>query len=61
MTRRVEEIDIIRGIAISLVILGHAIIVFPVNLHEIAWCKRLHDLIYSFHMQLFFIISGWCF
>ena len=58
---RVKEIDIMRGLAIFLVVLGHAIIVYPINLHEITWCKTLHDLIYSFHMELFFVISGWCF
>lgn len=58
---RVEEIDILRGMAIFLVILGHAIIVYPINLQNIQWCKSLHDIIYSFHMELLFLISGWCF
>ena len=58
---RYIEIDILRGIAIFLVVLGHSVIVYPVNLHDVVWCKALHDLIYSFHMGLFFAISGWCY
>lgn len=56
-----EEINWLRGFAAFLVVLGHSIIVFPVNLHEIPWCKYLYDTIYSFHMPLFFAISGYCF
>lgn len=56
-----EEINWMRGFAAFLVVLGHSIIVFPVNLHEIPWCKYLYDTIYSFHMPLFFAISGYCF
>lgn len=35
MTKHYKSIDILRGIAITLVILGHAIIVFPINLHDV--------------------------
>ncbi len=34
-----EEIDILKGIAITLVVLGHSVIVYPINLHDIFWCK----------------------
>lgn len=49
MSNRVSYLDIARGIAIFLVVLGHCISwqEFPVN-----------RLILSFHMPLFFIISG---
>lgn len=59
--RRNNYIDAIRGFAILLVILGHSIIVYPINLHEIQWCKILYQFIYSFHMPLFFLVSGFCF
>lgn len=59
--KRQSEIDWLRGFAIFLVVLGHAIIVFPINLYEIAWCKYLINLINSIHMPLFFAISGYCF
>lgn len=52
------EIDALKGFAIFLVILGHAIIVFPINLENIYWCYTLKKFIYMFHMLLFFIISG---
>ena len=45
---RIDEIDVMRGIGILLVVIGH---VFPAG-------KRVHTFIYSFHMPLFFIISG---
>ena len=56
-----KEIDALKGWAIFLVILGHAIIYFPVNLHQNYYCQQLFDFIGSTHMQLFFAISGFCF
>lgn len=60
-TKRCEEIDWLRGFAIFLVVLGHAIIVFPINLHEVPWCEFLFEVISLFHMALFFAISGYCY
>ena len=59
--KRKDEIDWLRGFAAFLVVLGHAIIVFPVNLHDIFWCRYLYNVIYSFHMPMFFAISGYCY
>lgn len=56
-----KEIDILRGIAISLVILGHAIVVFPIDLHKIPWCSILFIWVSTVHMPLFFLISGFCY
>ena len=58
---RIAQIDYLRGFAIFLVVLGHSIIVFPINLHEVAWCRLVYNTIYSFHMPLFFAISGFCY
>ena len=55
------EIDALKGFTIFLVILGHAIIVFPINLHENATCLWLYNFIYSFHMPFFFCLSGFLF
>jgi len=55
---RIREIDVLRGFAIVLVILGHAFIVHPVDIHEVPWCASLHNWIYSFHMELFFLLCG---
>lgn len=51
MSKRIEYIDIARGIGILLVVLGHNdfAIVSPFG----------HKLIYSFHMPLFFFLSGY--
>ena len=48
--QRLHYIDIIKGIGIFLVVLGH---VYRGNI--------IQNWIYSFHMPLFFIISGWLF
>lgn len=47
-SKRIEWIDIAKGIGILLVILGHAV----------QFGSPLHNLIFSFHMPLFFILSG---
>ena len=59
--KRFKEIDILRGMAIVLVLLGHAIIVYPVNLHKILWCNVLFTWLSTVHMPLFFLISGFCY
>ena len=49
MKKRIEYIDIAKGVAIILVLLGH-----------IETCPAgLKSSIYSFHMPLFFILSGY--
>lgn len=50
--RRIDWIDNLRGLAIILVIIGHAHVVYP------SWLKVE---IYSFHMPLFFFLSGMVF
>lgn len=47
-TRRIQWIDIAKCIGIILVLIGH-----------ISQNKNIHTFIYSFHMPLFFIISGY--
>ena len=46
-TERIEYIDVAKGIGMLLVIMGHA---FPAG--------RITKIIYSLHMPLFFILSG---
>ena len=60
---RVDWIDYAKGLGIILVVLGHAIIGareahLPVNLNVI---NPLFTFIYSFHMSLFFALSGFFF
>ena len=59
--KRWKEMDILRGWAILMVLLYHSIIVFPLNLHEIQWCKTLHTFLWTVQMPLFFLVSGFCY
>lgn len=54
MKERIRFIDISRGIAIILIVLGH-IIVYSEH------CREIYKFLYSFHISLFFIISGYTF
>lgn len=52
-----EEIDCIRAIGILLVVLGHSFFGnFNTGIQSV-----IFETIYSFHMQLFFIIAGFCY
>ena len=56
---RIREVDILRGVGIILVIIGHSFIVHPINLNAIPWCGFVHSrLISSFHMELLFLVAG---
>ena len=55
------EIDVLKGIAIAMVILGHAVIRYPINLYEVAWTKAIYDWVETMHMPLFFMVSGFCY
>ena len=43
---RNKIIDVFRGILILMVVLGHS------------GCTSLHDIVFLFHMPLFFVLSG---
>lgn len=53
------SIDIIKGVAILLVILGHSFCTFPFDLNS--QFPYLGDIVRSFQMQLFFLVSGFLF
>lgn len=48
MRKRIEWLDIAKGICILLVVLEH----------ELTWDEGLRYLIYAFHIPMFFILSG---
>ena len=64
MSERLIWLDSLRGFAIFTVVLGHCIDgywhshIFPLN---DGFFAIIHDFIYSFHMPLFFSISGFAF
>lgn len=55
---RNKEIDIIKGIAILLMVYGHAIQYSTLASSDILFNDKIFKLIYTFHMPLFMIISG---
>lgn len=58
-TNKIEFIDWSKGIAIFLVVLGHALKCLPEPMNHVV--KRIISLIYLVHMPLFFIIAGMLF
>lgn len=53
MTKRLIGIDVMQGIAMMLVVLGHHLFNFMPE-----WYKQMFAWIYTFHMPLFIFISG---
>lgn len=56
-------LDSLRGLAVYLVILGHAMSNFTMSYYQggFFWLDPWHIAIYSFHMPLFALISGYLF
>ena len=48
MRERNKELDLLKGIAVFLMVFDH-----------VGWGKAVHTYIQSFHMPLFFIVSGY--
>lgn len=51
-SKRIDSIDIAKGIGIILVVLFHT---------RLEYSTTVRDMVYTFHMLLFFFISGLCF
>ena len=58
MKTRIPEVDFLKGFAMICMIIGHSIIVFPIDISHVSWCESLHNFIYGFHMELIFLLSG---
>jgi len=58
VTERKEHIDILKGIGIISVVIGHALNteVFPSNI-----CDSIRKFVYIYHLPVFFICSGYLF
>lgn len=64
MNNRIEWIDALKGFAILTVVIGHCadgILSAGMYTQYKTELEALYDLIYSFHMPLFFIVSGFVF
>ena len=57
MTRQIEY-DLLKGFGILFVILGHSVPDFPVNFRADIVSSSLEQLVYAFHMPLFFVSAG---
>jgi fucose 4-O-acetylase-like acetyltransferase len=53
-----EDINILTGLAIVFVVIGHLVTGPEINTNSIHWYKFLKEYIYSFHMPLFIFVSG---
>lgn len=56
--KRFEEIDVLRGLAAILTVIGHSYLVYPIDCLSIPWCSTVSHYIFSFHMPLFFVLAG---
>lgn len=59
--KRNEVIDVLRGFAAICMILGHSILRYPIDLTCVSWCSGLEHWIFTFHMELFFLVAGICY
>lgn len=55
---RIIEFDILKGLGILFVILGHSVPDFPINLREDSLSLTIENLVCTFHMPLFFLCAG---
>lgn len=58
MKKQIGWINIAKGIAIVLVVYGHVLDGLNAAGYEIWNYQLIHDIIYAFHMPLFFFLSG---
>ena len=59
--KRIEWLDDIKGVAITLIVAGHVVATLAnmtMGCPQMAM-RRVFDAIYSFHVPLFFVIAGW--
>ena len=55
ISKRIEELDVLKGVAIICVVIGHVHLFAPPPGDTEDWTYKV---IYSFHMPLFMTISG---
>ena len=58
MKERAYELDVMKGVGILLVILGHCVPDFPVDLRGDVLSAHVERFVYTFHMPLFFFCFG---
>lgn len=56
--KRLPELDVLKGLGILFVILGHSVPDFPINLRADFASSTVESVLYGFHMPLFFLSAG---
>ncbi len=56
--KRLEEIDFLRGFAAICMLIGHSFLRYPIDLTVVSWCATTEYWIFTFHMELFFLLAG---
>lgn len=57
-SNRIEIIDILKAIAIMLVVFGHALVIGYATPGGSPSFRQCTDIIYGFHMSVFFVVAG---
>lgn len=57
--QRIQWIDILRGVAVVSVIAAHSVLVYPIDISSKVFFEWLLEVIKTYYMPLFFIISGY--
>ena len=60
-TKRIEYIDIAKGIALIFIVVGHVGLVFPSSAIQGGMPPSLERFAFTFHLPTFFILSGYFF
>jgi len=58
VTERIDYINFIQSFAVTLVVIGHSLPRLNGTDTMPLWANIIYDLIYSFHMPLFFVLAG---
>jgi len=58
VSERVNSIDRAKCYTMILVVIGHVLLVSPFNIQLFPTLFKITSIIYSFHMSLFFVVSG---
>ena len=56
--KRVVEVDTMRGVAITLMVLGHSFLIYPIDFFHDPVYFPFHRWFYTFHMGMLFVVAG---
>ena len=61
MKKHFNDIDICKGLAMMGVLWNHSFILYPINIHNLSWCRHAASINSTFFIVLFFMVSGYLF